>query len=106
MSFCPVIDGWSDDKWIFCLQQWRNITGNDGRFVADRDTATETQCSGVYHNDAEFMWPLPYSYGPTMFSYNLFSHQETLDMMSEVREVCGDDEELHCWLSGIPFDYW
>ena len=37
---------------------------------------------------------------------DLFSHQITLDMIKETRAVCDDSEELHCWLSGIPYSFW
>jgi len=41
-----------------------------------------------------------------MFSFDLFSHQATLDMMEQTRSLCDDSPKLHCWMSGIPFDYW
>jgi hypothetical protein len=27
-------------------------------------------------------------------------------MMKETRAICDDDEELHCWMTGVPFDFW
>ena len=41
-----------------------------------------------------------------MFAYDLFTHQDTVDMIRETRRECDDDEEVHCWLTGIPYDYW
>jgi len=105
--YCPVVDGWSDDKWQFCMMQWRNSTGfSGGRFILDDDQGSPTSCSGEYNKDEQLRWPLPFSSGPTMFSFDLFSHELTLDMMHETRTVCDEDEELHCWMTGIPFDYW
>ena len=105
-SYCPVISGWSDEKWQFCLRQWRNITGSNGRFVFEEDTASETACAGVYNTDDKIKWPIPYSAGPTMFAFDLFSHEDTLRMMDETAVVCEDHPTLHCWVSGIPQDYW
>jgi len=105
-SYCPTIDGWSDAQWQFCLVQWRNTTGyTGGRFILEEDLGSPiSDCQGSYNNDENFTWPIPFSSGPTMFAFDLFSHQDTLDMMEETRSICDDDEELHCWLTGIPFD--
>lgn len=106
MEFCPVVADWSDDKWQFCIRQWRNITGfSGGNFVLVEDSNTETECDGEYKKDDEFVWPIPFSASPTMFSYDLFSHEATLDLLEETRAHC-DDGELRCWLTGIPYDYW
>ena len=105
-AFCPVIHGWSDRKWQFCLQRWRNVTGASQRFVLEEEQGSPTDCGGVYHQDENITWPIPFSDGPGLFAVDLFSHQLTLDMMAETRAVCDDDEELHCWMSGVPFDYW
>lgn len=100
-EYCPVVSGWSDDKWRFCLREWRNITGfGGGNFVVKADSASETECAGEFNRDDEIEWPMPYSAGPTMFAYDLFSHELTLDMMSETRAFCDDDEELRCWMTG------
>ena len=106
-EFCPVIGNWTDDQWQFCLVQWRNKTGfSGGRFVLEEPQGSETDCPGVFEKDENFTWPIMFSSGPTMFSFDLFSHQATLDMMDETRAFCDDNPELHCWLSGIAFDYW
>jgi hypothetical protein len=105
-TFCPVIQGWSDAKWKFCLTRWRFITGTSERFALEDDHGSPTDCGGVYLQDEEITWPLPLTEGPSMFAVDLFSHQLTLDMMADVRVVCDDDKELHCWISGIPFEYW
>lgn len=111
--FCPTIKGWSPEAWQFCLREWRNATGVSGNsFIfegeedGERVRGTPKECAGEYHTDQEFAWPIKHSGGPGMFSFNLFSHQDTLDMISETRAQCDDSELLRCWLTGIPFDYW
>merc|ERR1712137_775226 len=41
-----------------------------------------------------------------MFSFGLFSHQDTLDLIEQTRAVCDNDPEIHCWVGGIPYNYW
>jgi hypothetical protein len=41
-----------------------------------------------------------------MFAFDVFTHEQTLDMMKATRSFCDDDEEIRCWLTGIPYDYW
>lgn len=104
--FCPVVSGWSSEKWQFCMGQWRNLTNAGFPFVLQDTEATPTECSGVFYKDEPLEWPIPYSRGPLIFSKNLNSHQITLDMLEQTRAFCDDDPELHCWISGIPRDYW
>jgi len=105
-SWCPVFKEWSAEKLGFCIQQWRNITGGGGTLVLEDETGTPTDCGGEYYNDEEVRVPIPFAKGPTLFAFDLFSHQKTLDMIEETRAICDDDEEVHCWMSGIPFQYW
>jgi len=106
-SFCPTIQGWSPEQWQYCLVEWRNTTGfSDGRFLFEEELGSTSDCEGSFNNDQNFTWPIPFSSGPTMFSYDLFTHEDTLEMMAETRKLCDDDEEIHCWLTGIPYDYW
>jgi Sterol-sensing domain of SREBP cleavage-activation len=106
-DFCPVISGWSDDLWKFCLVQWRNATGYSGdRFVLSDDHGSDTNCAGEYNNDEEFVFPIPFSSAPTLFAFDLFSHEDTLSMLRETRAICDDNTELRCWMAGIPSDYW
>jgi hypothetical protein len=105
-SYCPVIEGWSAEKWQFCLKEWRTITGTDAGFVLQQERGTAKECSGEYETDQDIVWPLPISTGPTMYAFDLFAHEDTLDLMDETRTFCDDDEETHCWLTGIPYDYW
>ena len=102
-EFCPVAAGWTDAKFEYCVNAWKRLTGGSGRLLTKPGTGTPNTCTSA---DAEIQWPIPYSNGPTLYSYDVFSHEETLEMMEETRAVCDDDEVVHCWLSGIPFDYW
>lgn len=99
--WCPIMD-WSDDKFQFCLQTWRNVTNfSGGRFVVDEDRGTENPtCNGEFYRDETPTWPMPYSVAPSMYSFDLTSHELTLEMMSQTREVCDDSKELHCWMTG------
>lgn len=105
-EFCPVAGGWSDEKWQFCLREWRDKTGGGGRLSLEESQGSETDCAGVFENDENITWPIRFSAGPTMYTSGLTTHQDTLDMMSETRAFCDDNPDLHCWMSGIPFDYW
>mmetsp|Transcript_28268 Transcript_28268/g.65473 ORF Transcript_28268/g.65473 Transcript_28268/m.65473 type:complete len:693 (-) Transcript_28268:101-2179(-) len=106
-SWCPVFSGWSDEKFAFCLRRWSNFTGGGGGLLTVEDTATENPtCSGDYYSDSEIEVPIRLSQSPTMFALDLFSHDDTIDLIKETRVFCDDDESLHCWLSGIPYDYW
>ncbi|KAL7573819.1 hypothetical protein ACA910_007844 [Epithemia clementina (nom. ined.)] len=105
-SWCPVAD-WSVEKFQWCIAQWRNITNfSGGNFVFENDLATETDCPGEFYKDEELAFPIPFSSGPTMFSYGLYSHDLTLELLEQTREICDNNSELHCWMSGIPYDYW
>ena len=98
-EFCPVAEGWSDAKFEFCMNTWRRLTGGSGRLLTKPGTGSPNKCS---NNEAELVWPIPYSYGPTIYSFDVFTHEQTLDMMRDTRAACDDVEEVHCWLSGIP----
>ena len=102
-QFCPVTKDWTDAKFEFCINAWKKITGGGGRLLTKPGTGTPDTCTGA---DKEIQYPIPYSLSPTMYSFDIFTHEETVEMMAETRAFCDDDEKSHCWLSGIPFDYW
>jgi len=105
-SYCPFVE-WSDEKFLWCMTTWRNKTNfAGGGFVFESNDATPTQCSGEFYRDEKLMWPIPYSTTPNMFAYGLFTHELTLDLLEQTRAFCDDDEDLHCWMQGIPYDYW
>jgi hypothetical protein len=98
---CPVISDWDDDKWQFCLLQWRNLTGSTaGRLSVVGEHGSPTECSGEYNNDQEIVWPIPFANAPLLFVYGLYSHQDTLELMEQTRSICDDDKEVHCWMTG------
>eukprot|EP00977_Amphora_coffeiformis_P025775 scaffold22137_cov164-Amphora_coffeaeformis.AAC.1 len=101
-QFCPVTDGWGDAKFEFCVNKWRSLTGGGGRLLTRPGTGSPEKCA---NNDAEIVYPIPFSNGPTMYAYDVFTHEETLEMMTTTREYCDDVEDVHCWLSGIPCEY-
>jgi len=41
-----------------------------------------------------------------MFGKNLFSHEDTISLISETRKYCDEDKNSHCWMTGIPYDFW
>jgi len=106
-SWCPVLDGWDDDKMSYCVGRWREITGGGGKLLLLNETGTpREECSGEYYKDEVVKTPILFSQGPSLFTFGLTSHQETLDMLEETRSFCDNNPELHCWMTGIPFDYW
>jgi hypothetical protein len=103
-SFCPTAD-WSDVLFQFCMLEWRNTTDfGGGRFILEDERGSPTECHGDFNNDEKLQWPMPFSSGPTMFAFDLYSHEDTLEMMKQTRTLCDDDEDVHCWLTGIPYD--
>jgi hypothetical protein len=104
VGYCPVLADWSDEKFQWCLLQWRNVTGYNN-FLSEEPHGSETDCAGVFNNDHDIIWPIPYSRGPSMFVYDLTTHEATTDMIKETRAVCDEDKELHCWMSGIGHEY-
>ena len=101
--FCPVVEGWSDEKWQFCLGQWFNLTDALHTFVFDDgEKDSPTQCRDASSKPREIKWPVPYSSSPILYVFGDF---DTLVFMSETRHFCDDDNELHCWMSGTTYDY-
>jgi hypothetical protein len=98
--WCPVLEGWSQEKMQFCLGRWREATGGSGQLILDDQHGTVTECSGEYLDDESVRVPIPFSAGPTMFSTGLYSHEITLDMLEDTRSICDDHPDLHCWMTG------
>jgi len=108
--YCPVFEGWSEDKLKFCVQRWRKFTGGRGGILVEEGTATPYSEDGVelpreFIKDDEIISPIPISSSPTMYANNLLTHEKTVDMIKETRAIC-DDAEIHCFMTGIPFDFW
>lgn len=106
-SWCPVLQGFSEDRLKFCVERWREHTGGRGSLLLEENTATENpDCSNEFFTDDSIVSPIAIASGPTMYGIRLFSHEDTLDMIDETRAFCDDDETTHCFMSGIPYDYW
>jgi len=41
-----------------------------------------------------------------MFAINLNSHDITVDAIEQTGAICDKSQELHCWMTGIPYEYW
>lgn len=109
-SFCPITENWSEDKLKFCIEKWRLFTGGSGGLIVAQGTDYKLSdgevCEGEYNNDGELASPIEISASPTLYAVNLFSHQDTVNMIEQTRAVCDDDESIHCFMTGIPFDFW
>ena len=106
-SYCPVVVGWSNEKLKFCVERWREYTGGGGNLVLKEGTDSENPtCTGELLTDGEIVSPIPISKGPIMFGKNLYTHEDTVDLIQETRAFCDEDPDLHCWLTGVPYDYW
>lgn len=106
-TYCPVFKDWSDEKFAFCLQQWNKFTGGGGSLITKEDTATPYEsCDGEYYSDAEVVVPIPISKSPTLYAKDLTTHEDSLELIRGTRQVCDEDDSLHCWMNGIPYDYW
>ncbi|CAB9518815.1 Protein patched homolog 1 [Seminavis robusta] len=102
-TWCPVFEGWSQAKTEFCLRSWYEISsGGAGNLVVDQ----EIECEGESCHDFMVKFPIPFSAGPPMTARDVVSHELTLEMMMQTRAVCDQDPDLHCWMSGAPFDFW
>ena len=102
--YCPVFEGWSEDKLKFCVQRWRKFTGGRGGILVEEGTATPYSEDGVelpgeFIKDDEIISPIPISSSPTMYANNLLTHEKTVDMIKETRAICGD-AEIHCFMTG------
>jgi len=91
--WCPVFEGWSDDKMKFCVSKWNALVGGLGGLVPD-------ECEGEFCEENSVKYPIPYSSGPAMTAKSIVSHELTLRMMKQTRAFCDDDTSLHCWMSG------
>lgn len=110
-SYCPVFQGWSEEKLKFCVEKWRFHTGGSGGIIVKEGTATKYQnlgneCEGEFYKDDEVLSPIPLSSSPTLFSDKLFTHKDTTDLLKETRKICDESKRLHCWMTGVPFDFW
>jgi len=104
--WCPVFEGWSDEKMGFCIQRWRMFTGGGGSLLLDEDHGSPASCDAEFLNDENITLPIKFSAGPSMFAINLNSHDITVDAIEQTGAICDKSQELHCWMTGIPYEYW
>jgi len=105
-SYCPVFNNWSEKKFGHCLQKWREHTGGGGNLRLIKGTATKRECDGEFNRDDIIEIPIRYSSSPGMYGINLFSHEDTISLIRETRKYCDEDKNSHCWMTGIPYDFW
>ena len=103
--WCPVVQGWTDDKLQYCVSKWREITnGGSGKLiVVDGENGMGTpypECDGEYLSDETVAVPILFASSPTMYAYDLFTHEITIDVIEETRAICDDDPEIHCFMTG------
>jgi len=108
VTYCPVVNGWSEEKLAFCIKQWRYFTGGSGGILVEENNATiyNSTCEGEFLRDSTVKSPIKYSSSPGLYGVNLGSHDKTLQLIKETRKICDENDEIHCWMTGIPFDYW
>lgn len=106
-SFCPVTDNWSGEKFKFCIERWREFTGGSGGLILKDDVTDDSEeCPDEVVVEGEIKFPIPLSSSPVLYTEKMFQHKDTVKMIEETREFCDDDPDIHCFLTGIPFDYW
>ena len=111
-EFCPVLDLAQAD-FDMCLDLWRQ-----------NDATYSLLSPGIKLDGAASVAPVKYSQvgGASTYAIKLVTTEDYLDMIRASREFCDTaetlapaqpdgpyDEELqqlHCFMSGIPFDYW
>eukprot|EP00978_Attheya_sp_CCMP212_P031743 scaffold121030_cov55-Attheya_sp.AAC.2 len=106
-TYCPVFEDWSEDKFKFCLENWRSYAGGGGGLIIEPGTSTENpECAGEFLPDGNLVSPVKLSNGPSMYAYGLNTHEDTVDMIKQTRSICDKHPSMHCWMTGIPYDYW
>jgi len=106
-TWCPVFNAKNNENLQICIERWRDYAGGVGSLLVEPNTATEsTTCPGEFYDNDTIVFPIPISSGPLMFGINMQTHDDTISLIQETRSSCDKDDEMHCWMSGIPFDYW
>lgn len=109
-SYCPIFKDWSEAKLKFCVEKWREFTGGRGGLLVEEGTATKYEEDGVvrggeFLNDDKIISPIPFSTSPTLYGTKLYTHEDVVEMIRQTRKFC-DDAETHCFMTGIPYDFW
>lgn len=106
-SYCPVFD-WSEEKLQFCVGKWRLYVGGVTGELLVEDDATEYSggCGSDFYRDETVISPIQFSASSTIYSIDLLTHDDTIDLIKETRNFCDDHDVIHCWMSGPPFNFW
>lgn len=106
-SYCPVFD-WSEEKLQFCVGKWRLYVGGVKGELLVEDDATEYSggCGSDFYRDETVKTPIQFSASSTIYSIDLLTHDDTIDLIKETRNFCDDHDVIHCWMSGPPFNFW
>jgi len=98
-EYCPVMVFSTQAEMATCLAHWAN-------------TRMDATASPGYNQETDLLTPqtpIKYSYstgGLNLYGDGLTDANEYVKLIERTRAVCDDDETLHCWMSGIAFDYW
>lgn len=105
-SFCPVTQGWSERKLKFCIEKWILFTGGTGGLLRQETESNNEVCPDELLGGTEIQSPIPISTSPVMYTEKMFTHRDTVKMIEETRAFCDNQDTIHCFMAGIPFDYW
>jgi hypothetical protein len=52
--------------------------------------------------------PIKYSQasGSSLYIFDLFTGEDYVEAIEDTRKGCDNSDTQHCWMSGIPYDYW
>jgi hypothetical protein len=90
---------WEDEKFHFCMTQWRNITGfSGGRFVLESD---EVRPSATESNkDQQPSSLIPFIWTNTVLIWFIFTSIYPSRCSDQTRDICDRDVDTHCWMAG------
>jgi hypothetical protein len=95
-SKCPVFEGLSNAQFHNCILQW--IESNPEVYaVIAPGLAWGLDGKTIVRSSAS---------ASLLFAHNLRTTEDYTNMIKETRKYVDDDESLHSWMSGVPFDYW
>jgi hypothetical protein len=101
-SSCPVLEGLSEQQLARCIAMWKNSSTGKREF--------QVMAPGIPLKADGLTPVLPIRYsaasGSVLFAYNLWNTGEYTDLIKQTRKFVDDDQSLHAWMSGIPYDYW
>eukprot|EP00450_Noctiluca_scintillans_P003551 CAMPEP_0194489092 /NCGR_PEP_ID=MMETSP0253-20130528/8762_1 /TAXON_ID=2966 /ORGANISM="Noctiluca scintillans" /LENGTH=1111 /DNA_ID=CAMNT_0039329519 /DNA_START=37 /DNA_END=3368 /DNA_ORIENTATION=- len=97
-SYCPVMEYASDADMATCLSRWSTYT----LLAASTAPGYQTDDTGA----PEIPIRLSSAGESVMFAHKLVDNDDYLNLIRETRQYVDDDDSIHAWMSGIPYDYW